>query len=188
VYLHKTGLVAEQLLIKTLQRAKELHHQGAQLSCSGPLLFFIQNKIEKRNFDENVLRLFAQLDDVDILAAIKLWQYQPDFVLSNLCKMIMNRQLLKIELKDKPIAPTKIQQHFANFKTTYELTDEETAYFVFSGSIENKAYDQEDQNINILTGHGKLVDVAKASDQLNLKALSKTVRKYYMCYPVEPMG
>ncbi len=185
VYLHKTGLVAEQLLIKTLQRAKDLYAAGASLECSKPLSFFIENKIVRSKFDEKVLGLFAQLDDVDILAAIKLWQHHTDFVLSTLCKMILNRILLKIKLKSHPIPAQKIHKHFERFKSKHHLTNEETGYFVFSGTIENTAYDEKERNINILRDNGKIVDVAKASDQLNLKALAKSVRKHYMCYPVE---
>ena len=183
VYLHKTGLVAEQLLIKILQRAKELLVNGEKLQCNRPLLFFMENKIHTKNFDEGVLDMFAQLDDVDILSAIKTWQDHPDFVLSKMCQMLINRRLLNIKMKDKPIDSAKLKKHFDHFKNKYQLTDEETAYFVFSDEIENRAYDQDRQNINILRRNGKIIDVAKASDQLNLRALSKTVTKYYMCYP-----
>jgi len=188
VYLHKTGLVAEQLIIKTLQRAKELHGKGMQLPGSKPLLFFIENNIRPSGFDEGVLKLFAQLDDVDILSAIKRWQHHDDFVLSELCKMILNRWLLHIKLKDKPINQAKLHTQFERYKSKHGLTDEETGYFVFSGSIENKAYDPLVQNINILRNNQKTLDVARASDQLNLKALTKTVTKYYMCYPKESVS
>ncbi|MEX0289287.1 MAG: HD domain-containing protein [Flavobacteriaceae bacterium] len=187
VYLHKTGIVAEQLLIRTLKRAKELHSKGNKLACSRALQFFLDNKISKGDFDQGVLELFAQLDDVDILSALKLWQHHDDFVLSTLCSMLLNRRLLKIKLKNKPIKQAKIDQYFERFRSKFGLSEEEAAYFVFSGNIENKAYDQEIQNINILRANGKVVDVAGASDQLNLKALANTVRKYYMCYPPEDM-
>ncbi len=183
VYLHKTGLVAEQLLIKTLQRAKEMQNKGEKLECSKPLLFFMENKINKTNFNEGVLERFALLDDVDILSAIKSWQHHQDFVLSNLCRMILNRQLLNIELINTPIDESYHNRYFEKFKSNHRLTAEETAYFVFSGVIENKAYNQKKQNIHILRNNGELTDVAEASDQLNLSALSKTVTKYYMCYP-----
>ena len=188
VYLHKTGLVAEQLIIKTLQRAKELQGRGIQLPGSKPLLFFIENSIKPANFDEAVLKVFAQLDDVDILSAIKHWQHHDDFVLSELCKMILNRRLLYVKLKGKPINQARLDLQFERYKSKHRLTDEETRYFVFSGSIENKAYDPLEQNINILRNNQKTMDVARASDQLNLKALTKTVTKYYMCYPKEPVS
>ena len=185
VYLHKTSLVAEQLLIKILQRAKELLAMGQALQASKALLFFMENKVNKDNFNERTLMLFAQLDDIDILAAIKLWQEHPDFVLSRLCQMLIHRKLLKTKMKNKPINKVRLQKHFDNFKKKHRLTDKETSYFVFSNKITNRAYDQNNQNINILSRNGKITDVAKASDQLNLKALSKTVTKYYMCYPKE---
>lgn len=183
VYLHKTGLVAEKLLISVLKRAKELLDRGEQVYCSEPLLFFIQHKINKDNFDDNTLEIFAKLDDVDILSAIKSWIDHPDFVLSKLSDMIINRKLLTIKMKNKPIDDEKLKKQFYNIKSSYNLTDEETAYFVFSGKIGNKAYDQDKQNINIVRRNGRITDVAKASDHLNLKALSKTVTKYYICYP-----
>ena len=183
VYLHKTGLVAEQLLIKILQRAKELLAKGENVQFNGALKFFMENKIPKEEFSRDKLDLFAQLDDVDILWAIKSWQDHDDFVLSKLCKMIINRRLLHVKLKNKPINEDKLNRHFLSFKNEHQLTDEETAYFVFSGEIKNQAYNSKSQNINILRGNGRITDVAKASDQQYLKTLSKTVTKYYMCYP-----
>ncbi|GBF19802.1 hypothetical protein GQ41_1121 [Arenibacter algicola] len=183
VYLHKTGLVAEQLLIKILQRAKELLAKGENVQFNGALKFFMENKIPKEEFSQDKLELFAQLDDVDILWAIKSWQDHDDFVLSKLCKMIINRRLLHVKLKNKPINEDKLNRHFLSFKNEHQLTDEETAYFVFSGEIKNQAYNSKSQNINILRSNGRITDVAKASDQQYLKTLSKTVTKYYMCYP-----
>lgn len=183
VYLHKTGLVAEQLLIRILKRAKELMTAGNDLPCNGGLRFFIENKISKENFFPEILDKFAKLDDVDIIFAIKTWQDQDDFVLSRLCKMLINRRLLHIKLKNKPINGLKLQKHFNRFKNEHGLSDAETGYFVFSGEIRNQTYDSESQHIGILGGNGKVTDVAKVSDQLYLKALSKTVIKYYICFP-----
>lgn len=183
VYLHKTGLVAEQLLIRILKRAKELMTAGNDLPCNGGLRFFIENKISKENFFPEILDKFAKLDDVDIIFAIKTWQDQDDFVLSRLCKMLINRRLLHIKLKNKPINGPKLQKHFNRFKNEHGLSDAETGYFVFSGEIRNQTYDSESQHIGILRGNGKVTDVAKVSDQLYLKALSKTVIKYYICFP-----
>ncbi len=187
VYLHKTGIIAEQLLIRILKRAKVLLKKGVELDCRGPLLFFMTNKITKDNFDATVLEKFSKLDDIDVLAAIKLWQYHDDFVLSRLCQMVINRKLLKIKLKNKPIDITVFKGHFEVVKTKYRLSDEEAGYFVFTGKIENQAYDADRQNINILRKSGKITDVAKASDQLNLEALSKTVVKHYICYPKDSL-
>ena len=185
VYLHKTGIVAEQLLIRTLKRAKELVGKGDALTCSEPLRFFMERKIDRNAFDRKVLDTFSKLDDVDILAALKAWQDHPDFVLSRLCRMIIERRLLKIKLRDKPINDERLKKYRDRFIAKHSLTPHEAGYFVFIGTIENQAYNQDLQNINILRKNGKLVDVAKASDQLNLKALSKKVVKYYLCYPKE---
>ena len=187
VYLHKTGLVAEQLLIKTLQRAKELVEMNFELTCSPPLMFFLKTKIDKGNFNKEVLDHFACLDDTDILAAIKQWQHSSDFVLSKLCAMILNRKLLNIKLRNQPEKDSKFETLFEDFRGKYKLSKAEASYFVFRGLIENKAYSPDSQNINILRSNGKLLDVAKASDHLNLTALSETVTKYYICYPKDDL-
>ena len=183
VYLHKTSLVAEQLLIRTLKRAKELLTAGAAVPCSTTLSYFIQNKVAKSDFDSDILHLFSLLDDTDLLAALKQWRNHADFVLSKLCEMLLDRKLLHIKLKNKPISNEKVRSICTELKNKHGLTDTEISYFVFSGQIEHKAYDTDKQNINILKSNGRLIDVAKASDHLNLKALSKKVTKYYICYP-----
>jgi HD superfamily phosphohydrolase len=185
VYLHKTGIVAEQLLIRILKRAKLLLERGVQLHCSPVFLFFMEHKITKANFDSDVLNKFAQLDDIDVLSAIKEWQDHEDFVLAHLCRMVINRTLLKIKLKKRPIAKELLLKYTHEFMEANKVSEQESEYFVFTGMIANRAYDSVNQNINILKKNGKITDVAKASDHLNLKALSKTVTKYYICYPKE---
>ncbi len=183
VYLHKTGVAAEQLLIRVLKRAKELIENGEKLSCSPALSFFLYNKVTLENFDSSTLQTFAKLDDYDIISAMKLWLDHKDFVLSNLCEMLLNRQLLKVKLKKKPIPPEKLEKYALKLQKKYDITREEANYFVFKGEISNVAYSSESNKIQILHRNGKTSDVAKASDQLNLKALSKEVTKYYICYP-----
>ena len=183
VYLHKTSVVGEQLLIRILKRAKELIHKGEKLNCSDTLLFFMENKIDTTSFTSEVLDKFSKLDDIDILSAMKIWQNHSDFVLSQLCTMILNRKLLNIKLKKKHINSNTIQTYIDKLKKKHPITNQEAQYFVFSGEISNKAYDGSKQNIHILKKSGKIIDVAKASDHLNLVALSKTVTKYYICYP-----
>ncbi|WP_158979178.1 HD domain-containing protein [Cellulophaga sp. L1A9] len=183
VYLHKTGLVAEQLLISILKRAKELLVRGEKLHCSEALMFFMTNKIGKDNFTEAVLNRFAALDDVDILSAIKEWQNSSDFTLSKLSGMILNRELLQIKIKSNPIDPKKIKKQRAIFMKAYNLNEQDVNYFVFSGIVQNQTYDSKKQNIKIINDNGKVIDVVKASDQLNLKSVSKITTKYYICYP-----
>ncbi|WP_324027561.1 HD domain-containing protein [Maribacter sp. BPC-D8] len=185
VYLHKTAVVAERVLISILKRARFLIEKGESLNCSDALKYFLSNHIDINNFNSEILAKFAKLDDVDILAALKEWQFSDDFVLSSLCEMIIDRKLLHIKVKKEPVTESKFLSQFNKVKTHYNLTDEETSYFVFRGELKNKAYDRQHQTINILRKNGKITDVAKLSDHLNLNALSKTVTKYYMCYPKE---
>ena len=182
-YLHKTSLVAELILTKILKRAKELTQKGIILDCSENLMYFMQNKIENDNFDDQVLNKFAQLDDYDIISALKSWQKNEDFILSSLSKMIINRDLLKIKL-----SPEKITTEFKNellekFSKSENISVHEASYFIFKGKIVNQAYSSISEPIRILMKNKTIEDVVEASDQLNLKALSKTVTKYYICYP-----
>ncbi|WP_375238685.1 HD domain-containing protein [Aurantibacter sp.] len=185
VYLHKTSLVAEQLIIRVLKRAKELSRKGVNLQASKPLQYFLKREIDISTFDAKALSLFAELDDYDIISAMKEWQNNDDFVLSNLCKMILNRDLLKVKLKKNEISDKKIEFHLDRVKSLYSLTTDEAKYFVFKGKVTNQAYHQKKHNISILYKTGKTEDIVKASDQLNLKALSKPVTKYYICFPKE---
>ncbi|WP_242204671.1 HD domain-containing protein [Aestuariivivens insulae] len=185
VYLHKTGLVAEQLLIRVLKRAKELAKAGVDLPSSQALKFFLENDISFEDFNDSTLQVFSKLDDFDVVSAMKEWQNQNDFVLSNLCKMIINRNLLKIKIKKKPIKPTSLAKQVSIFTETYNVSKPEAEYFVFTGEISNQAYEPKNKKINILYKSGKIENIVKASDQLNLKPLSKTVTKYYICFPKE---
>jgi HD superfamily phosphohydrolase len=183
VYLHKTGIAAEQVLIRILKRAKELVSEGHSLKASTALSFFLSNKINFESFTDSVLETFSTLDDYDVMAGIKEWQYYEDKVLSLLCKMILNRNLPAVKLKNKPIKSEKIESLKMAAMKMYQLDEYLISYFVFEGQIENQAYDKEKQNIHILFKNGKIKDITDASDQLNLLALSKPVTKYYICHP-----
>ncbi|UWX56311.1 HD domain-containing protein [Maribacter litopenaei] len=184
VYLHKTGVVAEQLLISILKRARHLIGEGKSIKGSKSLLFFLHNSIQLESFDNEVLEQFSKLDDIDILSAVKEWQEEDDKVLQLLCKMLINRKLLHIKVKKEPIKQAKLTKKKKKVGELLGLTTEdEISYFIFTGEIENRAYNDTSQNINILRKNGKIVDVAKLSDHLNISALSKTVTKYYICYP-----
>ncbi len=183
VYLHKTGIVAEQLLVRVLKRAKQLSAQGVNLPASNGLRFFLGNNINSDDFSEEVLDTFSKLDDYDIISAMKMWVGSDDFVLRNLSKMLLNRDLLKIKVKSQPFSTQKIMEKRKILIETFNISEEEASFFVFTGKLENQAYSMEKDTINLLKRNGKIIDVAKASDQLNLEALSKSVVKYYMCYP-----
>ena len=183
VYLHKTSLVAEQLLIRVLKRANELSECGHELSVSSALSYFLKNNITKESFTDESLNIFAKLDDYDIISAIKEWQSHEDFVLSNLCEMIINRELLSIKIKNKKIKSANFDKHVDELISKYNISKSEAAYFVFKGEISNQAYQKKSQQINIQLKTGKVVEIIKASDHLNLKVLSKPVTKFYMCFP-----
>ena len=183
VYLHKTSLVAEEILTKTLKRAKELYQKGVQIECSKPLYFFIENKISFDDFNDEILNEFAKLDDTDVIGAIKNWQYHQDFTLSELSRIIINRDLLKVRMSDEKFSSEEIQKLTEAFALENKLTIPEAKYFVFKGKIKNQAYSKIAEPIRILQKDGELEDVAILSDQLSLKALSKHVTKYFLCYP-----
>lgn len=183
VYLHKTGIAAEQLLVRVLKRAKDLTEAGAQLPASEALQFFLKNRVSKETFDDNALEVFSRLDDYDIISAMKEWCSQEDFVLRTLSKKIINRKLLAIKIKKKEIPQETVEKHINKLITDYNITKEEAKYFVFTGTISNQAYTSKKAGIDILTKKGKVIDVVKASDQLSLKALSKVINKNYICYP-----
>ncbi|WP_452602603.1 HD domain-containing protein [Pontimicrobium sp. MEBiC06410] len=187
VYLHKTSLVGEQLVIRVLKRAKELTKNGVILEASKALSYFLNNEISLKDFNTESLEVFSKLDDYDIVSAMKTWQFHEDFVLKNLCEMILNRNLLKIKLKKKPVKKEQVIKHREALIAMYNISEDEADYFVFTGSVTNQAYQQKKQGIKILYKNGKTEDIVKASDQLNLKALSKPVTKYYICYPKEKM-
>jgi uncharacterized protein len=182
-YLHKTSLVAELILTKILKRAKELTEKGNQLPCSKPLQFFLKNKIELENFASSVLNQFAQLDDFDIISAIKEWQFEDDFILSSLSKMIINRDLLKVKLNSEKFEKEEIEAFKEVFCSQNSISREDANYFIFKGKIKNQAYNKDLEPIRILKKDGTVEDVVEVSDQLSLKALSKAVTKYYICYP-----
>ncbi len=183
VYLHKTSLVAEQLLIRLLKRAKKIIREGGELNCSKPLNYFLTNDISLKEFNSEVLLNFSKLDDYDIISAMKDWQYHEDFVLRNLSEMIINRDLLKIKVSKKKFNSDILDDHIDKLIQRYKITKAEAKYFVFSGIISNQAYQENNQTINILQKSGEVEDIVSASDQFNLKALSKPVNKYYICYP-----
>ena len=182
-YLHKTSLVAEVILTKVLKRAKELTQRGIVLPCSQPLLFFMQNKISQEDFDTQTLNLFAQLDDYDIISALKMWQYHDDFVLKSLSGMIINRDLLKVKISEDKFSQEQVDVLIAQFSKRNNLTHHDASYFVIRGKIKNQAYNKDAEPIRIYKKDKTIEDVITASDQLNLKALTKPVTKYYICFP-----
>lgn len=183
VYFHKTSLVAELILTKVLKRAKELTQKGIVLPCSEPLMFFMKNKVELATFDNETLAKFAQLDDFDIISALKSWLDNDDFILCSLSKMIINRDLLKIKLNSEKFSKEVLEGSIAAFSKENSISIQDANYFIFKGKIKNQAYSIEAEPIRILKKDMTVEDVVEASDQLNLKSISKQVTKYYICFP-----
>jgi uncharacterized protein len=184
VYLHKTVLSAENLLIKILTRARELAKKGEELFCTPALRTFLYNNYSKGDFEKNekLLEEFARLDDYDIFSSIKVWTDHKDKVLSLLCTNLVNRKLYHVELQKEPISKAKIKELKTKVKTKYSISEKEASYFVFSEAVFNNAYSMEKIRINILQKNGQVVDIAKASDQFN-SVFSRTVKKYFLCSP-----
>ncbi|MGB4743485.1 MAG: HD domain-containing protein [Flavobacteriaceae bacterium] len=183
VYLHKTSLVAEQMIMRVLKRAKELTQKGVKLEASSALRFFLCNNINSSNFDKSTLNQFSLLDDYDVMSALKSWQFNDDFVLRHLSEMILNRTLLKIKFKNNPIPDSKVESIKQNLISKYALDAYEASYFVFNGHVENLAYNPKQEGLKILYKNGKTLDILKASDHLSSKVLTKTVSKHYICFP-----
>jgi uncharacterized protein len=182
-YLHKTSVVAELILTKILKRAKELTQKGIVLPCSESLQFFMQNKISLVDFDKIVLDKFSYLDDYDVMGAIKSWQFHDDFVLQSFCRMILNRDLLKIQMSDDKPNKDNLLAIKNKYISIAGISDKEADYFVFKGKLKNQAYSKSSEPIRILKKDKTIEDVVEASDQLHLKALSKPVTKYFICFP-----
>lgn len=185
VYLHKTVVAGENMLVNILRRAKELSSAGEELFATPALAVFLKNNYHKKDFVEfpGLLETFALLDDYDIFASVKVWMHHPDKILSTLCSSLVERKLFRIELKKEKIEPTYKKQLTSKAAKKYKVTEKEAQYYVTAGEIENSAYKTNIVKISILMNDGKVLDIAEASDQLNTDVLSKTVKKYFICYP-----
>lgn len=186
VYLHKTVVAAEFMLIHALRRAKELIMRGDELFGSPALLFFLKNHITEKEFETNpdILINFALLDDYDILGALKIWQHCHDRVLSLLSSGIVNRNLFKIEISRDPYSEDRVSLEKEIVKSNFNLSDDEVQYFVYTDVLSNKAYNENKQNINLKMKSGEIIDLSKASDNLNISALAQPVEKFFICYPI----
>jgi hypothetical protein len=143
----------------------------------------MEHKVTLQSFSNSDLDTFAQLDDYDIISALKVWQNHSDFILSSLSKMIINRDLSKVKLNSEKFPPEVLEHMTARFIAEHHITQQEAKYFIFKGKIKNQAYSIEAEPIRILKKDMTVEDVVEASDQLNLKSLSKQVTKYYICFP-----
>ncbi len=184
VYLHKTVIAAELMLVKILERAKELSQEGRNLFASPCFSYFLKNSISMQDFKNNPQNIerFTKLDDNDIFTSIKVWVNDEDLILSTLCSHLISRNLYQVEITNEPPSIDRINDLADKVTDEYEISDDDTSYFVFTDTIKNKAYSVGDGSIKILMKDGSIQDIAKASDNSNLEALARTVQKYILCY------
>ncbi|MFN8256845.1 MAG: HD domain-containing protein [Bacteroidales bacterium] len=190
VYLHKTVISSEQMLIKLIQRARFVFQSGVELFLTPALKFFFSNSIKDANALDKIiensipLEEFSKLDDYDIITCIKEWQFAKDKILSFLSKSLVNRNLYKVEIQSKPFHPQKMDELKNELRNYFNFTENEEKYYLITDTIKNNAYSKNlDERINILLKNGMVEDIAIASDVSNISALSKPVEKYFVCYP-----
>lgn len=184
VYLHKTSVACEKMLISTLLRAKELATQGVELFASPALRFFLYHSIDKTEFQTNpeCLNQFIQLDDNDIWTALKTWSNHPDIVLSTLSRGLIDRKLFKVLVSNSPITSLEKERILKKVAEELNISKQEAKYFLSVSTIENNMYRKEDDSIEIIYNDGTTKDIAEASDMLNISLLSRKVKKYYVCF------
>jgi HD superfamily phosphohydrolase len=184
VYLHKTTVSAERMIVNIIERAMMLYRAGENIPASDALKFFLaaSRSIENLKSDRHALAYFGELDDHDIWGAIKFWQHHPDKVLSMLSKNLLTRNLFQIQLGTQPIEKKTIDTVRMTISKQMNILKSEASYLLSHGVVTNEAY-TEGERINIRLKDGTLVDIAQASDLPNIAALSKIVKKNYLCWP-----
>ncbi|MGM0611912.1 MAG: HD domain-containing protein [Bacteroidota bacterium] len=185
VYLHKTVLSAEQMLVKILQRAKELSNTGITLFATPDLSFFLKGNYSFEDFqnDQSIIERFANIDDYDISSAIKVWTKHEDKVLSDLSQRLINRELYRLEIQTEPFETKKIKALEQQWQEKYPGYEGYQNYYIFTGTTENKAYNPEEENIKVLQKGNYLQDLIDSSEELNVSTITQTIHKNYLCYP-----
>lgn len=185
VYLHKTVIAAEMMLIHILKRAKELVRDGTTLFATPTLKFFLENEITLDDFRTNpeTLELFSRLDDFDILTSIKVWTSHHDKVLSYLCSSLIRRKLFRCELSAETYDYFHVERIKQKVRHIFHISEEETSYFVYAGTTSNYAYFPEENEIRILMKNGKVTGFAELTDNLDISVMSRKVTKHLLCYP-----
>ena len=178
VYLHKTVVSAEQMLQRILQRAKEIK----AVSPSHFLNLFLNPDACKSATINDWLPEFCQLDDYDVMSAVKNWQLHDDKILATLCRSLVERNLLKVKLQAEPFVESLVKEKQKEACDKLGISEKEVEYFVFTGEASNTTYNPKDESINILFKDGTIKDISKVDNALIQHNLSGTVKKYYICY------
>ena len=184
VYLHKTTISAEKMIIQIIRRARYVWQQGGEIFASPSLRVFMEQELHLADFrsQPSYLQAFANLDDFDLWGAIKIWAAHPDKILAELCRMLLERRLFKIVLSKEPFEQSWVEEKKAALCQEAALQDEDWRYFLVEGHTENAAYQEQASQILIKTKQQSILDIAEASDLPNIKALTKIVKKYYVCW------
>ena len=185
VYLHKTAVSAERMLVNAVRRAQALVRSGKRLASSDSLGVFLEERVTIEDFQERQSHLesFARLDDHDLWGALKLWRSSDDKILSTLCEMLLTRNLFQIQLTQEPIGKAQLEKVRDGIVRTYSVLRRDASNLFSHGAVSNEGYIAEGQGINILMRKGNVVDIALASDLPSIKAISKIVKKSYLCWP-----
>lgn len=185
VYLHKASVSAEKMIINLIIRAKELAASGQQIFATPAFDTFLSNNISLEDFQQKpeLLETFGQLDDYDIWASIKMWSQSEDKILRLLSNSLLNRKLFKIKLTNESLSKQELEKIRLAIVEQFDVLKSDARYLLAYGEVTNKAYIAEGQKINILTKKGKVLDIAQAADLPNITAMSKIVKKHYLCCP-----
>lgn len=182
VYLHKTVVVAEKMLVKIIERAQELIAGGVAVPIASPILnFFLKEHQQDDNFIRH-LEKFSQLDDTDVMCTIKNWCGHVDKVLSRLSRGLTDRKLLKIKFQPEPFSQVEVEEKCMEVATRLNITEHEAGYFVFTGEAVNTTYNPTDERIRILFKDGQVSDISRVDNALIHQHLYSPVKKYYLCY------
>ena len=185
VYLHKTTVACEKVLVNLLRRAKTMAHQGQEVFASPALAYFLYNDIDAQWFEthDEALRMYEELDDSDLWSAMKAWRHSDDKILSTLAANMLNRHIFKVEVSEEPVTEERLQTLAETIAAKMGVSaDEARNYMTSVNVIQKDMYNVDDDSIGVLSKDGTVRDVADASELLNVQLLSKKIRKYYLCY------
>lgn len=187
VYLHKTAVAYEKVLVNMLTRAKHLARMGRDIFATPSLRYFLYNDVDKKWFNTHpeALQMYQELDDNDIWSSLKVWTHSDDRILSTLARDMTDRRIFKVEVHDEPVGEERISEIRRSISEKMGIDEKDTHYMMSVNTIQKDMYDTEDDSISILYKDGTIKDIAQASEILNVQLLSKKIRKYYLCYQRE---
>jgi hypothetical protein len=184
VYLHKTAVACEKVLVNTLMRAKDLTRQGIPVFASPSLKYFLSNNVDAQWFEEHdeALTMYEELDDSDIWSALKAWKHSEDTILATLATDMLDRNIFKVEVHESPVSQERMNEIEEEIVRKMNISPSEAHYLMTVQTIQKDMYNVDDDAINILYKDGTIRDISEASEILNVQLLSKKIRKYYLCY------